>query len=212
MVSDVFLPFNIRLGFGVMSAMLSIIAFLPYIIDTLRGRTMPQRAAWLIWSLLSGVVFVSLIFEGATHSLWFSGAQTLGTVTVFVMSIFVGQGQYLRRIDLIALGAAMIGLGLWSMTDNPVYALGISIAVGSLGGVIAAHKAYATPQSETLSTWVLSFLASVFALLSVNPVQFVLMVYPLYLFALYGGICLAVAMGRIAQGNHMERLDSAAQP
>ena len=37
---------------GVLAGVLSTCAFIPYIRDTLAGRTHPLRSSWLIWSVL----------------------------------------------------------------------------------------------------------------------------------------------------------------
>ena len=44
---------------GLAAALLSTCAYIPYIRDTLRGNTQPQRASWLIWSVLGSVAYES---------------------------------------------------------------------------------------------------------------------------------------------------------
>ncbi len=73
--------------FGIFSGVLSTYAYIPYILDTLAKRTNPQRASWLIWSVLGSIAFFSQLFEGASSSLWFAGVQVTGTISVFLLSI-----------------------------------------------------------------------------------------------------------------------------
>lgn len=185
--------------FGIASGVLSTFAYIPYIIDTAARRTRPQRASWLIWSVLGSIAFFSQVFEGASSSLWFAGVQVSGTIIVFVLSIWVGQGRYLSRSDHAILGAASIGLLLWYMTDNAAYALAITISISLLGGVATVVKAYNDPDSETLITWVVSFVASLCAVLSVGRLDFTLLAYPLYLFTLYLAFIVAIVLGRVRQ-------------
>ena len=184
------------LFFGITAAALSTFAYLPYIRDTIAGRTKPQRASWLIWSVLSLIAFFSQIFEGATSSLWFAGVQAGATVIIFVLSIWVGKGRFLSHSDYLILAAAALGLVLWYQTDNAAYALAITISISLLGGLATAVKAYHDPESETLMTWVICFIASVFAALSVGAVDFTLLAYPLYLFLLNLSFIVAIAAGR----------------
>ena len=58
---------------GIIACVLSVVAFLPYIRDTISGNTRPERASWLIWSVLSTISFFSQVYEGAGISLLFSG-------------------------------------------------------------------------------------------------------------------------------------------
>ena len=85
---------------------------------------------------------------------------------------------------------------LWYQTDNAAYALAITISISLLGGLATAVKAYHDPESETLMTWVICFIASVFAALSVGAVDFTLLAYPLYLFLLNLSFIVAIAAGR----------------
>lgn len=184
------------LFFGVASGVLSTFAYIPYILDTVARRTEPQRASWLIWSVLGSIAFVSQVFEGATSSLWFAGVQITGTIIVFVLSIWVGKGRFLSKSDCLILVAASIGLLLWYLTDNAAYALAITISISLLGGMATVVKAYRDPESETLVTWVVSFIASACAIFSVGALDLTLLAYPLYLFTLYLAFIVAIVLGR----------------
>ena len=187
---------EMQLIFGVASGVLSIFAFVPYILDTIARRTEPQRASWLIWAVLGSIAFMSQVFEGATSSLWFAGVQVASTIIILVLSIWVGTGKFLGKSDYMILVAASIGLLLWYFTDNAAYALAITISISLLGGMATIVKAYRDPESETLITWVVSLAASVCAILSVGVVDPTLLAYPVYLFTLYLGFIVAIVSGR----------------
>ena len=187
---------DILLSFGILSGVLSACAFLPYVRDILRGHTHPQRACWLIWSVLGTICLASLIYEGATHSLWFVSVQVGGTILVFVLSIARGTGRYFNRVDYLVLAAAGFGLVMWYFADTAAYALGTSIAVSLMGGTMTILQAYKAPQKETMSTWLVCFAASCAAVLSVGSWDPLMLAYPLYLFTLYGAIVGAMVMGR----------------
>ncbi|MEL7012179.1 MAG: hypothetical protein AAFO72_02750 [Pseudomonadota bacterium] len=181
---------------GIVSAALSTWAFCPYILNTLRGRTKPQRASWLIWSVLSSIAFVLQIYEGAIESAWFVGSQAFGTVTVFLLSLRYGSGNLLGRQDAAVLIVALMGLIAWKLTDTPAYALAIIIGISALGGSVTVTKSYRFPSSETLTTWVLFAVASFLAVIPVQTAGWMLLAYPLYLFVLYTAIVLAILFGQ----------------
>jgi len=191
------------LFFGVLSGLLSIFAFVPYIIDTIKGHTHPERACWFLWSVLGSISLASLLFEGAGASIWFVLVQVSGTIIVFLLSIRRGAGYYLSRRNKVVLTIAALGLGLWFVTDTPAYALLIAIGISLLGGVFTILKAYRAPQTETMVTWGISLAASVCALLSVPVWDPVLFAYPVYLFLLYAGIITAMVWGRL-DGNDIQ--------
>ena len=180
---------------GVFSAVLSTIGYLPYLVDTAKGRTHPQRACWLIWSVLGSIALASQIHEGAMASLGFAAVQVTGTVIVFALSIFVGKGKFLHRTDWLTLAAAAIGLLLWYFTSSAAYALAITISISLLGGSMTVFKAYRDPGSETVSTWMVFWAASALAVVSVGAWDATLLAYPLYLLTLYSAILGAIALG-----------------
>ena len=185
--------------FGIISAILSVISFVPYIHDILKGNTHPQRAAWFIWTVLGFVALSSQVSEGADASLWFVGIQVAGTALVFILSIAHGRGAFCSARDAVVLFIAAIGLLLWMMTGNAAYALAITISISLLGGAITAIKTYCAPNSETVSKWAMNCVASWFAILAVGELDWILLAYPIYLLALNGAIVLAVVTGRAAQ-------------
>jgi len=183
--------------FGIVSGVLSTFAYLPYAVDTIARRTQPQRASWLIWSVLGSIAFFSQVYEGASTSLWFAGVQVTATIVIFALSIRFGVGGFLNTRDVFILLCALAGLVLWYFTETAVYALAITISISLLGGSVTVLKAYQSPDSETLSTWLMSFIASTCAILSIGTPDWIILAYPLYLFALNGAIVTAILLGRI---------------
>ena len=153
--------------------------YVPYIADTLKRKTHPQRASWFIWAVLGYIALSSQFAKGATDSLWMTAAQTLGTTIIFLLSLKLGTGGFARR-DIISLALAALGLLIWYFTREAAYALFITMAVDAIGATLTAIKAYEMPGSETLITWILSAISGILAALSVGRVAPVLLAYPLY--------------------------------
>ena len=187
---------DLALLFGLASAITGFLSFLPYVIDILAGRTMPQRSSWLIWAVVTMLALASQMAEGATRSLLFSGAQAVMTLVVFALSIRRGAGSYMHPGDAIAIGVCAIAIALWQITDVPAYALACAIGVNSIAGTLTVVKSFRAPETETLATWVLGIVASAFGILSVGVLDPVLLAYPVYLFCLYVSVATAVLLGR----------------
>lgn len=181
---------------GVLAAALSVVAFVPYVYDMLRGRTLPHRATWLIWSVLSGMSLLANIQEGAEASLAYVASQTGVTVIIFLASLCCGTGSMLRRGDCMVLWLAGIGIALWLMMDDAMFMLVIALSVSALGGLLTVEKAYRAPTSETSICWTLSAIAACLALLAANTTDIMIVAYPAYLLVLYTGILLAMGLGK----------------
>jgi hypothetical protein len=181
--------------FGIISGVLSVITYVPYVRDILRLTTKPERATWFIWLVLSVISFFSQLAEGATDSLWLIGVQTLGVVLIFLLSIKFGVGGFIKR-DIIALIAAGLGLFLWYYTNNASLALFIAIIVDAIGASLTVIKAYKDPESETLSTWVLSGTAGIFGAFAVGSMDIVLLAFPVYVIFINYAVAIAMLLGR----------------
>lgn len=180
---------------GLLSGLLSFLCYFPYIRDILLHKTKPERASWLIWSVLGGIAFFSQLAKGATNSLWLAGVQAFGVIIVFLLSLRFGTGGLVKK-DYIALFFAGVGLMIWYFTKEAATALFIIIGVDGIGSVLTAHKAYLDPESETVSTWILAGLSGFFAILSVGSFNIVLLSYPIYIFLINLIIVSAILLGK----------------
>lgn len=166
--------------FGYISAILSILMIVPYIRDILLLKTKPERASWLIWTVLGSIAFFSQLAKGATDSLWLTGGQTLAVLIILLLSIKYGVGG-LTKHDIKALIAAVIGLIIWSITKDAAWALFIVIGIDGIGTFLTAVKSYEDPESETFSTWIISGTSGIFGMLAVGSFSPILLIYPLYI-------------------------------
>lgn len=177
------------------SGLLAVVAVIPYIRDILRKTTKPERASWLIWTVLGGIAFFSQLAKGATNSLWMTGLSTLCVLAVFLLSLKHGEGGLVKR-DIVALIFAFIGLVLWYFTKDALIALIIVILVDLSGSVLTIIKSYSEPESETLSTWVLASVSGFFGALSVGSFNWVLLMYPFYILIANSAVTIAIILGK----------------
>jgi hypothetical protein len=180
---------------GLLSGVLSGVSYLPYLRDIFRHTTKPERASWLIWSVLGSIAFFSQLAEGATWSLWLTGIDTLGVLLIFLLSIRFGVGGLTRR-DIIALTAAGIGLILWYFTRHASIALLITMLIDAAGAYLTVVKAYEDPGSETLSTWVIVAIAGILGMLAVGQFNLILLSYPFYIFLANFAVAIAMLLGK----------------
>lgn len=167
---------------GLLAGLIGTVMAAPYIWDTLHHKTRPQRASWLIWTVLGYIAIFSQLAKGATDSVWMTVGQTIGTTVIFLLSLWLGTGGFSRR-DIVSLGLAAMGLIMWFATREAAYALFITMAVDAIGAVLTALKAYEMPGSETLLMWLLSVCTGVLGAIAVGRFDPILMAYPLYVIA-----------------------------
>lgn len=189
---------NILQILGLTSGILGLVYCFPYIRDILLHKTKPERASWLIWSVLGSISFFSQLAKGATNSLWMTGADTLGVVVIFLLALKYGEGGLAPR-DIKALIVASLGLVIWYFTKEPAFALFIVILVDGAGAILTILKAYEDPGSETMSAWFISGLSGFVAALSVGSLNWILLSYPLYIGIANWAVIVAMLLGKREQ-------------
>ncbi len=181
--------------FGYLSAIAVTLSFVPYAKDIFLGKTKPERASWFIWSVLNFIFFFSLLSKGINYSLFLPGIQALGDLFIFLIAIPYGIGGFLKR-DVIGLIAAGTGLLLWYITQEALFALLIAIFIDCVGIFLTVVKSYESPTTETMSTWVLGFLAGLFALFAIGSFKIVYIIFPLYICIAHASVIFAIKLGK----------------
>lgn len=179
---------------GYLSGLAVLLSFYPYIRDIFAGKTKPERISWLIWGSLSLTAFFPQLAKGASYSLLMTGAMAVGDILVFILAIKYGRGGFLKR-DIFAMLCLAGGLTLWYLTKEAAIALYIATFIDATGTALTVAKSYEDPSSETVSSWMLTFIGGVLACIAVGSFNFVLLIFPFYM-ALAGlSILIAIYLG-----------------
>jgi hypothetical protein len=171
---------------ALLAALLAVIDTVPYVRDILRGTTRPQRATWLIWSVLGVAALAAQAASGPNWSLVMIGSEACVMVLIFVLAIPHGEGG-LRPIDLTMLCLAGLGLVGWAIVDEPVVATMFVVVADAIGLGLMVPKTVRDPRSETLSTFVLASVSGVLGAIAVGRLDQALLLYPVY-YALGNGV------------------------
>lgn len=177
-----------------LSAGLILLAAPPYIIDTVKGKTRPERITWLIFSILGIIAFVSQLSLGGTWSLVFSGMDTLASITVFILSLRFGVGGF-TRLDISALFIATVGVLIAIIAKQPVISIAGVILADLSGAALTVRKTYLQPKSETMVSWLLVGTASLLGVLTVGKMSLGLLMYPVYLMLVNYSVPVAALLG-----------------
>jgi hypothetical protein len=183
--------------FGIAAGAIALVAIVPYVRDILRGSTIPQRFSWLVWCVLSIVVFASQRADGASWSLVLVAAHVLMTVAVLLFAVRRGMGGG-TPLDWALLGVAGAGVVGWQLADDPTIATGCAVLADAAAVAMMLPKTYRNPYTETLSSYVLGAVSSLCAVAAVGTLDVALLAYPVYL-AVTGSLLSLVIAGRRRQ-------------
>lgn len=163
---------------GILSSIVFLIGDIPYIIDTIKGTTKPQRVTWGTVFLLNSIGFANQLASGATNSLWLFGAAVLATGTIFFLSIFKGVGGH-TNLDIFTITTALLGLALWMIFDSPTFSIIATLIVSIVALLPTFAKAKKHPETETKITWLLGSISAILATISVGTLDWRLLILPI---------------------------------
>ncbi len=124
---------------AVVAAVLALLGAVPYVIDTLRGRTRPNRATWTVYAVVGTLAVISSYAAGGRWSLLVGVAYAIGPVAILLASIRHGEGGW-SPLDRSCLGLAALGLAGWAVSGDP--------RVGVVLHTLAAQPAPCRPGSR----------------------------------------------------------------
>lgn len=163
---------------GIFAGVVRLIGFVPYIISISKGYTKPNRATWLVWSILTIKLAAGYWFVGARDTFWVPAISVILTLTVFTLSLKYGTKGW-TSFDRKCLVAAAFGLILWWIYDEPLFAVLTALATDIVGAMPTIKKVWFEPESEDRLSWTLFFLSSVANVFAIERWAFGIAVYPI---------------------------------
>ena len=166
---------------GIVGGLIFILGDIPYVLDTIKGKTKPHRTTWLIFFLLDLIYLFNQYALGATSSLYLVFAWTIMTLLIFILSIKNGIGGF-EKLDLICLVGAITGLILWWVLKTPLLSVFCNILVSLIGYIPTYKKVYLKPYTETEISWLTSAVAAILSAVSIGSLNIKLLILPMYSF------------------------------
>ncbi len=155
---------------GVIAIILAIVAYIPYIRDTLKKKTTPHIFSFFVWGFATLIIFALQVKGGAGAGSW--GTICVALICLFIFCLGLRNGKKdITRSDIIFFLLSLIALFLWLITDQPILATILIVSVDLLAFVPTIHKSWHKPHSETLSLYAVSTFRhglEIFALQNLN--------------------------------------------
>ena len=172
---------------GIIAGVLSILDFFLYSISIVRHKTTPNRATWLIFSLVGLLIFSSYYSLGARETIWVALGYAIGPFVIFLLSIKFGTGGW-SSFDKLCLLGASTSLVLWWLFNSALIALLINILIDFFGILPTIKKSYLDPTSEEGLPWFITFISCVLNIFAIQVWKFEIWIYPVYMLITNGAI------------------------
>lgn len=154
-------------GFAIVATLLAIAGNLPYLFDIVRGRVRPHPYTWLVWTIVSCIVFFGQVAKGAGIGALPTGASEIFTVIIFLFSLKYGF-KGVTRTDTVFLIVALLALVPWVLTKDPTLSVVIAVGIDLVAFVPTLRKTWIHPATETPVLYGSNVLRHILALCSLQ--------------------------------------------
>lgn len=179
-------------------AAINIIGSMPYIRNTLRGTTKPNRVSWTLWAIVPFIGVAAALAHGVSWAVlpvFFAGFVPL---LVVIASFFSHSGTWkITQFDVICAIFSVLAIIGWIISKNPLVAIALSMTADFFAGIPTLKKSWQHPESETSSPYIAGGLSCTTAFFAVDAWNFASIGFPIYLILMNTAIILALYRHRI---------------
>jgi hypothetical protein len=171
--------------FAIVGAIIASLGGLYYLYETITGKSQPNRVTWLLWGLFPMITFVAQRSQGVEGASWLTFAAGF-TPFLIVAASFINKKAYWKTQprDYILMGAAVLGLVAWFITDEPNLAILFTLIADLFAGIPTLIKAYKHPETESWIAYAISTLGFGIGILAIHTFNFQNSAFVIYLFAI----------------------------
>lgn len=189
-------------NFIYLAVLLDFLGSAGYIIDTVKGKTKPNKVSWFLWALIPMIAFFAQINQGVGLPALMTFVVGLSPLIIFAVS-FLDKKSYwkLTSFDLLCGFFAVLALILWKITSNPNTAILLSIIADFLATLPTLKKSLIDPKSESYNVFLVTFLGALITLLILKNWNFASYSFPLYLLIVCGFLTTVIFSGQKQQKN-----------
>ena len=152
---------------AIIAAVLAIVGNIPYLRDIIKKRVKPHPYTWLVWSIVSCIIFFGQVAKGAGIGALPTLASEIFTIIIFFFSIRYGF-KNIKKVDTIFLVIALLGIIPWILTDDPTISVIIAVSIDLVAFVPTLRKTWSYPKSETRTLYMTNVLRHILMLFSLQ--------------------------------------------
>jgi hypothetical protein len=152
---------------AIIAAILAIVGNTPYLRDIIKRRVQPHPYTWLVWSMVSCIVFFGQVAKGAGIGALPTAASEIFTIIIFFFSLRYGF-KNIKRVDTYFFLAALLGIVPWILTKDPTISVIIAVTIDFIAFIPTLRKTWAEPKTETPLLYGMNVLRHILMLISLQ--------------------------------------------
>ena len=163
---------------GTIAVLLTFVGYVPYVRDTIRGKTKPHIYSWLLWGFVTISAWGLQISDKAGPGSWVTLAAALVCFVIFFFGLRQGQKD-ITKSDTIFFALALVALITWLFARQPVLSVVLLSLTDILGFIPTLRKSWNKPYTETLFSYGLNTLRFALSIYALQRYTIITSLYPL---------------------------------
>ncbi len=187
---------------GVIAVALTFVGYVPYVRDTIRGKTRPHIYSWFLWGFITAIAFGVQVSGHAGPGSLVTIAAALVCFIIAGLGLRAGKKD-IAKTDTIFFVAGLAAIGIWLVAKQPVFSVILLSAIDMLGFIPTIRKSWHHPYSETQFTYELNTFRFALALLALDRYTIVTALYPVTWISANGLFSVLLIVRRKNAPNHL---------
>jgi hypothetical protein len=158
---------SLKQAVAIIAALLAIAGNVPYLRDIFAKKVRPHPYTWLVWSIVSCIIFFGQVAKGAGIGALPTAASEVFTIIIFFFSLRYGFRQ-IRKIDTVFLIVSLLGIIPWILTKDPTWSVVIAVGIDLTAFVPTLRKTWIDPKTETRTLYIMNVLRHALMLVSLQ--------------------------------------------
>ncbi|MDO8489947.1 MAG: hypothetical protein Q7S47_00850 [bacterium] len=162
---------------SVLVVALTCLGYSRYILDTIKGKTIPHAFTWFIWALAGFLVYGMQVGGGAGVGAWVTLFIAVMCSVIFLLGLW-SKDRDITRSDVVFFILSFCALILWLVVKQPMWSMILIVGVDLLGFVPTIRKAWKAPHTETLFYFELNVVKFGLSILALQEYNIVTWLFP----------------------------------
>ena len=157
---------------------LCLAGYVPYVRDTLEGRTQPHALSWLGWGLLTAIALAGQVVGHAGVGALVTASTAVCALAVFALALRSGALSF-PVVDWLMFAGAIGAVAVWHVTGNPLGGVILVTASDLLAFAPTVRKTFSQPHGETTSAYVLGAAKNTLGICALQRLSAITLLFPL---------------------------------
>lgn len=168
---------EIKIIISIIAVFLTFVGYIPYLRDTVKGKTLPHVYTWFIWGLVTAIAYALQVNGGAGVGSWVTLTVAILAFIVFGLGMHNGKKD-ITKSDTVFFILSFVALFLWLFAQQPILSIALVSSLDMLGFIPTIRKSWNKPFTETLFTYELNAFRHGLSFLALEQYSIVTWLYP----------------------------------